>query len=252
MTGEFIKLYKGRRFILVMVVKKIFDGEFDEEVHSDFLKFGKGEYKNKYLLSGKKQASKWAVKAGAEYSNFFVRNCLEKISGSVEAKGVIVSTTDLRDEIKFEIKKAGNFQGVRKLQIDTEIDPAEIFDLMERFPRAFFALSFKGDDFALKIKPKAPSSGKPGKASEDGPKADFCTLKTTNKEVLRELFFDVGTDWTEVSVNHTINVTGIEYPANMAELKPTEVRMLAKRKGILTRTAIVDGVEKVSEANFVA
>ena len=37
-----------------MVVKKIFDGVSDDEVHSDFLKFGRGEYKNKYLLEGKR------------------------------------------------------------------------------------------------------------------------------------------------------------------------------------------------------
>ena len=39
-----------------MVVKKIFEGNFDEEVHNDFLKFGRGEYNNRYLLEGKKQA----------------------------------------------------------------------------------------------------------------------------------------------------------------------------------------------------
>ena len=62
-----------------MVVKKIFDGVFDEEVHLSFLKFGRGEYKNKFLLEGKKQKSKWAIKTGAEFANFLVRKCLEKV-----------------------------------------------------------------------------------------------------------------------------------------------------------------------------
>ncbi len=30
-------------------MKKIFDGIFDDEVHANFLKFGKGDYKNKYF-----------------------------------------------------------------------------------------------------------------------------------------------------------------------------------------------------------
>ena len=47
-----------------MVVKKVFDGVFDDEVNAAFLKFGRGEYRNKYLLDGKRQAKKWAVKAG--------------------------------------------------------------------------------------------------------------------------------------------------------------------------------------------
>jgi hypothetical protein len=234
-----------------MVVKKIFEGVFDDEVHSDFLKFGRGEYKDKYLLDGKKQAKKWAIKTGPEYVNFLVRKCLNKVSGTTDVKGIIVSTMDLRDEIDFEIKKAGNFQGIRKLQIDTEIEVSKIVEMMEKYPRVFFALSFKGDDFVLKVKAKAPKSAKPGKASEDGPKAEFCSLKTEDKSIVDELFFGVG-DFKEVSVNHTINVEGIVYPKEMATMKPEEVREQSKRKGKLVRKAIVDGVEKISEAMFVA
>jgi len=47
-------------------------------------------------------------------------------------------------------------------------------------------------------------------------------------------------------------VTDIVYPSNMDELKPVEVRELAKRKGVVVRNALVDGVEKISEANFTA
>ena len=90
-----------------MVMKKIFDGVFDAEVHANFLKFGRGEYKDKYLLEGKRQTKKWSVKAGAEYANLLVRKCLEKISGAIEVKGVIVSTLDLRDEINEKFVKSG-------------------------------------------------------------------------------------------------------------------------------------------------
>jgi len=232
-------------------MKKIFEGVFDDEVHANFLKFGRGEYKDKYLLEGKRQAKKWAIKAGAEYANFLVRKCLEKVGGAVEVKGVIVSTLDLRDEISFEVSKVKNFQGVRKHVIDGEVEPEQIFALMDKYPKAFFALTFKGDGFVLKIKPKAPASGKPGKNKEDGPVTDFCSLKTEDKGIVDYLFFRVG-DFQEVRVNHTINVTDIVYPSNMDELKPTEVRELAKRKGVVIRTAIVDGKEQVSEANFIA
>jgi len=234
-----------------MVMKKIFDGVFNDEVHANFLKFGRGEYKNKYLLEGKRQAKKWAVKAGAEYANLLVRKCLEKAGDSVEVKGVIVSTRDLRDEIKFNIQKVNNFQGVRKHAIDGEVEPAQIFELMDKYPKAFFALSFKGDGFVLKIKPKAPASGKPGKEKDDGPVVDFCSLKTEDKGIIDYLFFGVG-EFSEVKVNHTINVTDIVYPSNMEELKPTEVRELAKRKGIVVRTVIADGITKTCEAEFVA
>ncbi len=230
-------------------MKKIFEGVFDEEVHTNFLKFGRGDHKNKYLIEGKRQAKKWAIKAGAEYANFLVRRCLEKINGSVNIKGVIVSTSDLRNEIDFEIKKVSNFQGVRKHIIDTEIKSSQILDLMVKYPRVFFALSFKGDGFVLKIKPKGPKTEKKGKDGE-APVVDFCSLKTENKEIIKELFFSVG-DFQEVYINHTINITDIIYPTNVENLKPTEIRELAKKKGILIRNVNADGIEKTSEAEFV-
>lgn len=234
-----------------MVIKKIFDQNFDEEVHSDFLKYGKGDYKGKYLLEAKKQASKLAIKTGPEFVNFLVKKTLEKCSGEIHVKGVIVSTIDLRDKISFDIVKVSNFQGIRKTQIDTTVKVQELKDLMEKFPRVFFALSFKGDDFDLNIKAKAPKSAKPGKDSEEGPKADFCTLKTDGKGLVSELFFD-HPEFKEIRVSHRIYVTDIIYPANVSSLKPAEVREQSKRKGIITRTCIVDGKEFVGEAKFVA
>lgn len=237
-------------------MNKIFDGACDDEVHVAFLKFGRGEYRNKYLIEGKRQAKKWAIKAGAEYANFLVRRCLERVSpgdesgelgGPVEMKGVIVSTLDLRDEFKFDIVKAGNFRGVRKFQVDGEIEPSEIIGLMDKYPKAFFALSFKGDDFVLRVRAKAPTSGKPGK--EGAPVADFCSLKTLDKALVDELFFGVG-NFSEAKVNHTISVTDIVYPSNLEELKPTEVRELARRKGVVVREVNRDGVVVVSSAEF--
>jgi len=234
-----------------MVMKKIFEGVFDDEVHANFLKFGRGEYKNKYLLGGKRQAKKWAIKAGAEYANFLVRKCLEKVSGSVRVKGVIVSTQNLnKEDMNFNFSKVSNFQGVRKHQLDDEIEAADILDFMDRFPRAFFALTFKGDGFVLKIKAKAPTSGKPGKEKKNGSVADFCSLKIKDKEIVDYLFFGVG-DFQEASINHTINIMEIIYPTNMGELKPIEVRELAKRKGIVVREVVVDGIVKTSRAEFV-
>lgn len=233
-------------------MKKIFEGNFDDEVHNDFLKFGRGEYKDKYLLEGKKQAKNWSVKAGAEYANILVRKCLEKINGRVAINGVIVSTQNLNGEkMNFNFTKVSNFQGVRKHQIDGEVESSEILNFMEKFPRAFFALTFSGPNFVLKIKSKAPTSGKPGKNKEEGVVADFCSLKTGDRGLIDYLFFGVG-EFNEVKVNHTINVAEIVYPANMDELKPVKVRELAKRKGKVIRNMIVDGKEQVSEADFVA
>ena len=292
------KFYKVDLFFCLMIMNKIFEGVCDDEVHVAFLKFGRGEYRNKYLVEGKRQVGKWAIKAGAEYVNFLVRRCLEKVSsgddsskddsskddsskddsskddsgepsgessgessgepsgepsgehsGRVAIKGIIVSTLDLKDEIGFDVVKIGNFQGIRKNVIDTEVEASEVLALMDKFPRVFFALSFKGVDFVLKIKAKAPKSGKPG--GGDKSVVDFCSLKTKDKEIVDELFFGVG-GFSEVKVGYSISVTDIVYPENVEELNPAEVRELAKRKGVVVREVEVDGVSRISEAGFVA
>jgi hypothetical protein len=234
-----------------MVIKKIFENISDKKVHNAFMKFSRGEFKNKYLIQAKKQASKTAIKTSAEFTNDIEKICLENISEPIQMKGVIVSTTDLSDEIGIEIKKKSNFQGVRKLQIDTEVNPQKILELMEKYPKVFFALSFKSDDIELKVKPKAPTSGKPGKSNEDGPKVDFCTLKTNNQQIIDEFLFDVS-DFKEAKITHTIDITDIIYPDNMESLSPKEVREQAKRGGTVVRKAVVDSKEAISEANFIA
>ncbi len=243
------KIYKEILCFYRMVMRKIFDGIFDDEVHLAFLRFGRGQYKNKYLLHGKRQAKNWAVKTGAEYTNFLVRSCLGKIDGYVAISGVIVSTLDLKNEIEFEIKKVSNFQGVRKYIIDTEIEPSKILDLIDKYPKGFFALSFKGEGFVLKIKAKAPKSGKSGKDDEK-PVADFCSLKIGDRTIIDELFFGVG-DFQEVSIRYEIDVTDIVYPTDIENLKPTEIRELAKRKGVIKRDIDVDGIIRMHEAEFV-
>lgn len=234
-----------------MIIKNIFEGKFGEDVHVAFLKFGRGSYRDKYLIEGKRQAKNWSIKTGPEYSNFLVKRCLESSKDEVKATGVIVSTLDLQDEINFELKKVSNFQGVRKHVVDGMINKGDIFSLMDKYPKAFFALSFKGDGFVLKIKPKAPTSGKPGKEKDGGPSADFCALKTDNEDFVKELFFDAPV-FESIKIRHEIEVTDIVYPSNMENLKPAEIRELAKRKGVVKR--IIDSDGKVSEnsAEFVA
>lgn len=237
-----------------MIIKNIFDGNFDEEVHSDFMKFSRGEFKEKYVVEAKKQKDKWSIKTSPEFANYLVRKCLEDFSGEkVSVKGVIVSTLDLEDELGFDIKKKSNFQGVKKIEIDVEVSPEGILELMEKYPRVFFGLSFKTESSELKIKPKAPKSGKPSTKGEDKPKVDFCSFKTSDKKILDELFFDF--DYNSVKnlrISHSIVVEDIVYPENVKEMSPAEVREKAKRKGKVVRFLDLDGEEKKSEANFIA
>jgi len=230
-----------------MTIKKIFSGVFDEEVHSDFLKFGKGEFKDKYLIDGKKQADKWVIKTGPEFANYLVRLCLEKAKGKVKITGVIVSTLKMDISISKDLKQ---FMGIKQYKVDTEVEASTVLDLMKQFPRAFFALSFILPDFELKIKPKAPKSAKPS-TSEKEPKAEFCSLKTTDEKVVKELFFDVSFI-KEVAIKHLVKIDQIVYPKDFAKMKPEDVREQSKRKGAIVRQITADGKVEIKEAKFEA
>lgn len=237
-----------------MVIKKIFNQEFDEEVHNSFLKFGKGEYANRYLIEGKNQKDRYSIKTSAEFANFFVRKCLEEVDkdSKLAVKGVIISTLDLEGDNNLVIKKKSNFQGIKKLQIDSEVLASDILDLIEKYPKAFFGLTFKTLKSELKIKPKSPKSGKPGKKGEDGPKVDFCSLKTTNDVILSDLFFDIGKNWKEIKIYHTLKIEKIIYPKDLSNMKPEEVREKSKRRGVVLREIFQDGQKSEKQASFEA
>jgi hypothetical protein len=55
------------------IINKIFHGEKGEEIHNEFVKYSRGLFWNKYLLTAKKQKDKWVIKAGPEFANFLVR-----------------------------------------------------------------------------------------------------------------------------------------------------------------------------------
>ncbi len=229
------------------VINKIFSNKIDEEVHSDFVKFGKGNYENKYLIEAKKQKEGWSIKTGSEFANFFVRKGLERASGEIELKGAIISTLKLDSEIDFPIENIKQFMGVKQLVINTKVDPKKILNLMNKYPRVFFALTFSLPGYELKIKAKAPKSAKPASGGDKGPSADFCSLKTKDEDIVKDLLFDVN-DFKELSIKHILKIDTITLPKGISD--PTEIREKAVRNGSVIRIATIDGKEVRTEKDF--
>jgi len=236
---------------MLSVINKIFSHKIDEEVHGEFIKYSRGVFNNKYLITAKKQKEGWNIKTSNEFANFLVRKGLEKIKGKGQLgiKGVIVSTFDLRDKVDFEISSVKQFMGIKQLVIDTRIEPEKMLQVMDNFPRAFFALSFAFPGFELKIKPKAPKSAKPSTKGGEDIKVDFCSLKTSIKDIADDLFFDVPS-FSGVSINHSLNINGIETPKG--ESDPIKIRENALRKGKILRKIEVDGKSTTKEIEFIA
>ncbi|MEK6928286.1 MAG: hypothetical protein AABX11_07680 [Nanoarchaeota archaeon] len=231
------------------VLRTISLGKTSEELHSEFVKYSRGAFTNKYLLDAKKQKDAWSIKAGAEFANVLVRMCLEKVKEDIDVTGVIVATFDVASKASFPIQNVKQFMGIKQAVVNSKISPDKIIKMMNEFPRAFYALSFANEDFTLKIKAKAPKSAKPATAGGKEPKAEFCSLKTKDAEIVKELFFDFP-DFKEIKVNHTLNIKDIELPKGITE--PAMIREKAVRKGVLTRVVKIDEVEHRKEYGFSA
>ena len=231
-------------------IKKIADKNFDGQVHSQFQKFSKGTFPNRAVIEAKNSKGKYTIKTSAEFANELVRMCAEKL-GSEKAKvtGAIVSTSDLKQELEF--KEIKQFQGVKRYMIDSEMTGDSLIELLDKFPKTFFALTFSvpKDDTILKIKPKAPKSSKPKKKddADQMPKPDFCMLKTTDKKLGDEFIFE-NTGFKKAQVVHEFVIEGIEVPE---ELKGSEdfakVREESLRVGKIIRKAVIDEVESTRE-----
>ena len=106
-----------------LVMKKIFEGKTGEDIHNEFVKFSRGSFGDRYLVEAKKGKGIWRIKTTAEYANYFVRKCLEKFSGKVKVKGVIVATFDVSSEVGFEIERVKQFMGIKQVVINNEVEP---------------------------------------------------------------------------------------------------------------------------------
>jgi hypothetical protein len=227
-------------------------GDKEELIHLQFQKFSKGEFRDRALVDAKSSAKMYTIKTSAEFANGLVRTVAEKLGDDVtRVTGAVVSTQDLKGELNF--KEIKQFQGVKRYLIDDEMSGESIIQLLDKFPRNFFALSFSAakDNTILKVKPKAPKSGKAGKGDEK-PNADFCTLKTTDKDIAKSFIFE-NPDFKTAKINHTYIIESLEIPEELKEEGDfAKMREGAKRKGKIIRDAIIDGEGIKTETDFEA
>ncbi len=228
-------------------IEEIFSGNPGESVHGEFVKFSKGVFPDRYLVESKKQKDGWSIKTGPEYANFLVRKCLEKAKGPVEVNGVITATFDVSSKANFPIEEVKNALGIKKAVVNASVDPSKVIELMNSFPRAFFALSFSIPGTVLKIKPKAPKSAKPSSGGDKELKIDFCSLKTEDSDIAKSLLFGVG-ETKKVVIKHVISIDSIELPKGVSD--PVQIREKSKRKGKVTRIIDIEGSQTKSEADF--
>lgn len=230
--------------------EKLFAGEQDQLVHLQFQKFSKGIFEQRAVVDAKNSKGKYSINTTNEYANELVRALAEQLGNKrTKVTGVIVTAKDLRDQLEFEDMK--QFMGVKQYAINKELSGNEIIKLLDQFPTAFFALSLSSEDSELKTKAKAPKSAKPSSKGEGEAikKADFCKLKTTNKNLAKSILFGAE-EGKDIHLEYTFNITEIEVPKGITD--SAAMREAALKKGKIIRKEIVDGKEKITEAKLVA
>lgn len=232
-------------------INKVFSKKVDESVHLQFQKFSRGEFRNRAVIAAKKTGVKYTIKTSSEFANGFVREIALLLGKNIaDITGAIVSTNDLRNVIEF--KEIKQFQGVKRYLIDKKMSGEEILSLLDKFPKAFFALSFSVGNTSLKIKPKAPKSGKPGTKGEEAPKPDFCNLSTDDKKIVESFVFEVP-DFKNAEITHTFLIDEIVIPPSLKNEKDYAIiREKALRKGRIIRNSVIDGRAYKEEVNFEA
>ena len=237
-------------------IKKIFDKTHDEDVHLQFQKFSRGEFKNRALVKVKKVKDKYTIFTTAEFANELVKMMAEKLGDKkTKVTGGIISTVNLKEIPKYSNILANaivkQFQGVKNYAIDLDISGKEIIEIVNAFPKAFFGLSFSVGNDILKIKAKAPKSAK-SKNKDEAPSPDFCKLITNDEKIARTFVWEV-TDFKLADIFHDFIIDSIVVPDSIKNEKDFAiVREKSLRKGKIVRRGKIDGKEIRSEAELEA
>ena len=221
-------------------IKKIFQGEMDEKVHNQFVRFGKGEYAGRAVLTLHK-TSKVKLKGSFEYANDFINLVAEL--GDFNFSGVVVSKEPL--DLENEKKKAGAYY----YEV-SNVTSEKVRELAEK--TYVMLLSVDSEDLKLKIKQKLPKPGKSGERKVDD---KFCQLEADliyYPQIKDTFFWDVP-DCKKVKASHIYQVTSLKMPAKEEARGDFEkIRLLTKRVGKIIRKLEVDKKELKKELDFEA
>jgi len=243
------KFYKLNKLKINMnFLKKVVENKIDENVHSQFIRFGKGEYKGRFPLNLMK-SKRIKVKAGFEFANTIVALCTE--FGPCKGSGIVLSKKDI-SKIMSEKNIKGNSETKKGgLYYQNNIETQEFTkeQLQELEKESYLTLlDLEGNEFKLKIKKKLPKPGKDEAKIDD----KFCQLEVDAKyysKIKEDLFWDVP-EAKKIQIRHSIMIDSIIMPEGEKDF--AKIRELSKRKGKIFRNMHVDGKEIVKEYNLEA
>ena len=203
-------------------LKKVVAGKNDTESHRYFIRFGKGQYNRRFLMSlnvGKRVK----VKTSFELANDLVKLAGE-IDGKLKFSGKILSKNNIAG--MGGRKKAGVFV--------YEVSDASLSEYPNSY---YYLLDASSEDVILKCKKALPKPGKNEEKIDDG----FCSLELDLKYLpqIKDMLFWDSPEGKKTIIEHDLIITDIELPKG--EKDPAKQRELAIRRGKIVRRMNVDG-----------
>jgi hypothetical protein len=218
-------------------LKKIAEGNFDEEVHSKFTRFGKGEYE-RFLISVKK-GKNLKIKCSAGLANTMAGLIADNLKEEAQVKGKVIANYDFENDMPCEVSNFSKRGKLFTAELNTTLSPEQLKEIYEKFKFHFLLLNINSSNFKLKSGKSLP---KPGGKIKD----NFCSA-TLPLDLLDEFAFDFDKEFTEVTIKHILHINEVEVPEEYKN-DFAKARTHGIRKGVLKRIIEVD--EKIIEKEY--
>ncbi len=226
-------------------IEQIFKGKTDEKAHWKFIKYGRGKFPGP-ILEITKLAKGVKVNGSFDYAETLAELILKNYDGDFRVTGKLFSREEIKDELSnigVEIQKKSKKGKLKVYQIKTEIN-SEILKKLYALD-AGVLLSLEPSDknkITANLKSKA-AVPKPGDAVDN----KFCSAVydiSMLDKIMDELCFDIkDKNFKKIKISHEYMINDVILPEGVDD--PAQIRLLAKRKGKLIRSIIVDGGEEI-------
>ena len=216
-------------------IKKIFEGNADEQVHRQFVRFSRGSFLGRAALN---LVKKDRIKLGGsfEFANDFVNLASEL--GDARFSGIILNRSEVSD--LGAVKKKNSLSEYNVQDISSE----KIKEIKNSYS---MLLDADGQGFSLKMKKKLPKPGKSGELKIDD---KFCILEADLRYWDKIKDFFMLPDCSRAKISHVYIIDEVVVDRNEKDF--SKMRESARKRGKIVRKMIVDGQEIREEKSFEA
>jgi hypothetical protein len=230
----------------IFFIKKIWQNEIDESVHSQFIRFSRGRFENKFVTNISRNG-KCKLSSTFEMTNNLVI-FVSSLTSKIKASGIVLTKEDpepIMEQLGIKgtcRKKAAVFE----IQMDTELTANQVKGLSDK--AYAMLLDCIGDGIQLKMKKK--KLPQPPKGPESKVDEKFCVLELDMKywtKLKEEFAFDIQ-DFKKAGIRHAVEIKDIILP--QGEKNFEKIRLNAKKKGRIIRKITADGKETEVEKDI--